>query len=394
MSEPLNEDELSSLVKEAVTTGTPLEVRGGGTKRAIGRPVEAKQGMTTRGLAGIVDYDPTELVITALAGTPVHEVQAALAPRSQQFAFEPRDLRALLGANGDETLGGLVCANLSGPRRFAAGGVRDHLLGFRAVSGRGEIFKSGGRVVKNVTGYDLSKLVVGSFGTLAILSEVTLRVTPRPAETGTLIVSGREIDRFAATLDVASGAGALTGGAYLTAGARVDFPHLAGTRQATIAVRFEGDTAIAAANAARKRLGPADTDVLETDASTELWAAIRDLAPLLGSDGNIWRVSLRRTAIAAFVESLDLPEGAPLMVDWVGGQIWFAEPQGIDVRARLHAAAGPDGHATVIRAADHRPTETSVFHPQSPAVAALSRRIKHHFDPKGILNPGRLYADY
>ena len=392
--EPETEAELCDLVKGAVAKDTPLEVRGNGTKRAIGRRVDAARVIATGGLAGIVDYDPTELVITALAGTPLHEVQALLAAQSQQFAFEPRDLRALLGVTGAETLGGLICANLSGPRLFVAGAVRDHLLGFRAVSGRGEIFKSGWRVVKNVTGYDLSKLVVGSFGTLAILREVTLRVTPRPAETGTLIVPDVEIDGVAAMFEAASQVGPLTGGTYLASGALTGLRHLVGNVRTAVALRFEGDTALAAAQVAHERIGAADPLILETDTSLELWAAIRDLVPLIGISGNLWRVSLRRTALSPFIDGIELPDAEPMIADWAGGQIWFGESRGVDVRARLRAAAGQDGHATLIRADERMPTVNSVFQPQSPAIAALSQRIKQHFDPKGILNRGRLYAEY
>ncbi len=394
LAEPTTEEELCEVVRAAVSNEVSLEVLGGGTKRAIGRPTVATQAVTTRRMSGIIDYDPTELVMSAHAGTPLHIIQTALAEHAQQFAFEPRGLNRLFNDAGEETVGGVVATNLSGPRRFAAGAVRDHLLGFRAVSGRGELFKSGGRVVKNVTGYDLSKLVTGSFGTLAVLTEVTLRVVPRPAETGTLVLSGVGVDAIVAVFEAASQVGAFTAGVFLTSASLSAMPPLATNDHAAVALRFEGDTASAAARvAAQAFVGRYSTTILETEESLDLWAQIRDLRYLAGAPGAVWRVSLARTSVAAFVAGLGLSVATPLGVDWAGGQVWFADTDGIDVRKVLKAAAGPDGHATLIRAGSDGRPEPPVFHPQSDVVAALSRRIKRHFDPKGVLNPSRMYAD-
>ncbi|NQV80860.1 MAG: glycolate oxidase subunit GlcE [Alphaproteobacteria bacterium] len=391
LAEPTTEEELCEVVRAAVVHNVPLEVLGGGTKRAIGRPTVATQAVTTRRMSGIIDYDPTELVISAHAGTPLHTIRAALAERAQHFAFEPRSPSGLFDIPGEETVGGVVATNLSGARRFVAGAVRDHLLGFRAVSGRGEVFKSGGRVVKNVTGYDLSKLVTGSFGTLAVLTEVTLRVMPQPAETGTLVLSGVGIDDIVAVFDTASQVGAFTAGVFLTSASLSAMPQPVTVDHSAVALRFEGDTACAAARVtAQAFVGRYGATILETEESLKLWAQIRDLGYLSGAAGAVWRVSLARTSVAAFVAGLGLPEDAPLGVDWAGGQVWFVDKDSIDVRKALKAAAGPDGHATLIRAGSAGRPE--VFHPQPDPVAALSRRIKHHFDPKGVLNPGRMYA--
>jgi glycolate oxidase FAD binding subunit len=387
--QPTTDTDLSGVIQDAIANGTRLEVCGGGTKRAIGRAVHTDACVTVQSIAGITDYDPTELVVTAGAGTPVRELTAAMAAESQHFAFEPRNLCGLLGVEDHETIGGLIAANLSGPRRFTAGGIRDHVLGFQAVSGRGELFKSGGRVVKNVTGYDLSKLVTGSFGTLAVLTEVSLRVVPRPREVGTLLIGATTIDDMRGHIDAVSASGSVTGAAFLSRRCVSATSDLDLSNGPALAIRFEGDTALSAARAARDVFS-VETKVLETGQSTGLWEQIRDLRFLVEKGVDLWRISLPRTSTPTFVKNLD---EAHFIADWAGGQIWLADSSGLDIRLRLKEAAGQDGHATLIRAKDSQRTDDSVFHPQSAPVAALSQRIKHHFDPKGVLNPGRMYAD-
>ena len=386
--QPTTDIDLSDIIQDAIANGTRLEVCGGGTKRAIGRAIQTDASVTVQSIAGITDYDPTELVVTARAGTPVRELTAAMAAESQHFAFEPRNLCGLFGVEDHETIGGLIAANLSGPRRFTAGGIRDHVLGFQAVSGRGELFKSGGRVVKNVTGYDLSKLVTGSFGTPAVLTEVSLRVVPRPREVGTLLFGATTIDDMRGHIDAVSASGSVTGAAFLSSRCASAASDLGLPNGPVLAIRFEGDTALSATRAARDGFSVA-TRTLETEESTALWAQIRDLRFLEGKGADLWRISLPRTSTSAFVKNLD---EARFTADWAGGQIWLTDSSGLDIRQRLHEAAGQDGHATLIRAKDSQRSDDSVFHPQSSPVAALSQRIKHHFDPKGVLNPGRMYA--
>src|SRR3954452_20259733 len=193
---PANLTELRDSVAAALAAEEPIEIVGGGSKRALGRPLQTPHLLDLSRLAGIRDYAPSELVLTAGAATPLAEIERALAECGQMLAFEPPDWRALLGSDSESTLGGVLACNLSGPRRIKAGAARDHFLGFRGVSGRGEACKAGGQVVKNVTGYDLCKLMAGSFGTLAALEEVTVKVLPQPETLSTVMLWG--LDALAA----------------------------------------------------------------------------------------------------------------------------------------------------------------------------------------------------
>lgn len=387
--EPGSEADILALVRWALAEREPLEILGAGTKRGIGRPVEAGHHLSMRRCAGICQYEPTELYVTAAAGTPLVEIEAALVEKGQHFAFEPRDLAHLFGGDGAQTVGGAVAAGLSGPRRYVAGGARDHLLGFRAVSGRGEAFKSGGRVVKNVTGYDLSKLIAGSFGTLAVLSEVTLRVAPRPRQAVTLLVTGRTYADAAALYGCASATGSATGLAYMsTAG---DLESVANSDGSVAAIRLEGDTAHIAAATLKKEIGT-DCSLVEEDQHVRVWSAIRDLTLLGRSASNLWRLSLPKSATEPFVAKL--APHSPFIVDWAGRQIWLASDMtGNDLRRIVFETTGPDGHATLIRGSAELRRTIPVFNPQPPALAALVRSVKGQFDPKGVLNPGRLTPD-
>lgn len=386
--EPTTEAELVSLIRWAAAESSALEVIGRGTKRGIGRPVEAQHVLSTNRLSGISAYEPTELYVTAAAGTPLDGITSTLAEGGQQFAFEPRSVGALFGEAGAGTIGGLVATALSGPRRPFAGAVRDHVLGFRAVSGRGEVFKSGGTVVKNVTGYDLSKLIAGSFGTLAVMSEVTLRTVPIPRQSATVVVRGVGLPDLLSLRAAAAQGGAFTGCSYLA-------PRVTGSSGMTggtsaLLIRFEGDTADAAAFAARDAIrGHADADVLEGGTDANAWQAVSDLVAFADDAGPLWRVSLPRTAVARFVAALlDIER---YLVDWDGGQVWFTSALDTPtVRSILRQCAGEDGHATLIRSSEDRRRRDAVFHPEPAALASLTRRVKAQFDPNHVLNPGRL----
>lgn len=389
--EPENEAQLVDLIRWAAAENEPLEVVGRGSLRAIGRPVDAGHVASTKRLSGLQAYEPTELYVTAAAGTPLDEVTAALAERGQRLAFEPRDLSGLFGEPGSNTVGGMVAAALSGPRRPWAGAVRDHVLGFRAVSGRGEVFKSGGTVVKNVTGYDLSKLIAGSFGTLAVMSEVTLRTVPLPHETATVVLRGKALTAFLPQRDVVLRRATLSGSAFLSGPAAAS-AGLAGDAAALL-FRFEGDTANAAAAAAHDALGvSAEAEMLDGETSANTWRAVRDLTAFAEDKRPLWRVSLPRTSLAGFVAALDDVDS--YLVDWDGGQVWFISDLDTPaVRSVLHRCAGEDGHATLIRAPEDRRRRDAVFQPQPAALAMLTGRVKAQFDPNGILNPGRLGED-
>ncbi|SDN70802.1 glycolate oxidase subunit GlcE [Aureimonas jatrophae] len=394
---PGTAEDVRAIVADAVAQGTPLAVEGTGSKGGLGRPVQVARTLSTAGLSGILFYEPEELVLSARAGTPLAEIEALLSSRGQRLDFEPMDYGPLHGrARGEGTLGGLLACNLSGPRRIKAGAARDHVLGIEAVSGRGEIFRSGGRVVKNVTGYDLSKGMAGSFGTLAVLTEVTIKVLPASATETTLLLRGLDDEQAAGAMAGAMGSSAEASGAahlpYDVAGRVVD--GALGRAPAT-AIRLEGIAPSVAARAdhlARglERLGSLER--LEGEASVRFWRDVRDARPFAdGTERPVWRVSLAPTHAPAFVMDLRMGAGTDAFYDWQGGLVWLRMEAGADealVRGLVARHGG--GHATLVRASVAERAATPVFQPQPAALAALSARLKHQFDPAGVLNPGRM----
>jgi glycolate oxidase FAD binding subunit len=398
---PSTTGELRELVAAAVAAGTPLEVLGRGSKQALGRPLALERAVQLDRLAGIGLYEPEELVMSAACGTPLVEIEALLAANQQQLAFEPPDYGALLGGEpGRATIGGVFACNLSGPRRIKAGAARDHLLGIQAVTGRGDLIKSGGRVVKNVTGYDLSKLLAGSFGTLAIMTELTFKVLPAAAETATLLFAGLERERaFAAMRQALGSAHDVAGAACLPSAAaarsRLDPVAAAGTGVA--ALRLEGPgPSVEYRAAALARLfteSGGRVERLDADTSATLWREIRDAALLPPDAPALWRVSLAPADGSVLISRLERELELNWQADWGGGLLWLAVHGAEDGgAAAIRAALAEGGHATLIRAGAELRTAVPVFQPQAPALARLTARVKDSFDPGRILNPGRMYA--
>ncbi len=387
-------------VRWAMAEETPLELLSGATKRGYGRPVQAAHSLDLSRLSGIDLYEPEELVLRAGPGTPMAEIEAALAEAGQMLAFEPADLGPLYGhERGRQTLGGVIAANLSGPRRIKAGAARDHLLGFEGVSGRGEAFKSGGRVVKNVTGYDLSKLMAGSLGTLAALTQVTVKVLPAPEAVRTVLVPGLDEVRAVAAMAAAlNSPHEVSAAAHLPASvaARCSLAAVREPGAAVTALRVEGPAPSVEhrAKALRDMLGTGGSTAELTGASSEaFWREVRDVAPLLPDpDRLVWRLSVPPAAGAAVYPGL--PGMGEAYLDWGGGLIWLALPASPDGLAEAVRAtiAECGGHATLMRAPDDVRAAVPVFQPLEPAVAALSARLKEQFDPRGVLNPGRMTA--
>ena len=381
----------------AAATGA-LNIVGRGTKRGFGRPMIGSRIVSLAGLAGITAYEPEELVLDAKAGTPVADITKALAESRQELAFEPPDLGPLWGAAPDSgSIGGAIACNLAGPRRIKAGGARDHLLGFSAVSGRGEIFKAGGRVVKNVTGYDLCKLMAGSFGTLAVMTMLSLKVLPAPEKVRTLLLF--DLSRAAAwtamTQALASGH-EVSAAAYVPAAlsATLDEPRV-GAGFSVTALRVEGPARSVQDRLAglRKILG-GRTEDLHTKSSSAFWRRIGDVQPFVGDARAVWRISVPPQGGLAVAEAVEKLPGADMFFDWGGALAWVAVPD-IDgasadiIRASVAAAGG--GHATLVRAAPATRALVPPFQPPPAPLAALERRIKEVFDPKNILNPGRMW---
>jgi len=405
---PSDLTELREAIGDALAAGEPLELVAGGTKRGLGRPLQVPRTLDLSELSGIRDYQPNELVLTAAAATPLGVIEAALAPARQMLAFEPPNWSRLLGVPAEgavrRTIGGALACNLSGPRRIKAGAARDHFLGFRGVSGRGEMFKSGGKVVKNVTGYDLSKLIAGSYGTLAAIEEVTVKVLPRPEQCETIVLCG--LDPAAATRAMSHALASpheVSGAVYLPAGATAALTSLADL-PGIAALRLEGPPPSVAFR--RERLlaeltADCDATVLEDEASTAFWRAIRDVEPFADLAGRtIWRVLVAPSRGAELGETIARAVDATWFVDWGGGLLWVAVASGEDMaedggallmRSAIRGTDGQGtGHATLIKGSAALRRAVPVFEPQPPALAALTARVKDSFDPRHILNPGRM----
>ena len=392
--------DVEDAVRWALSEDKTLELIGRGSMRALGRPSQSDLTLDLSGLSGVTLYEPEELVLSAKAGTPLKEIEELVASKGQQLEFEPMDYGPVLGvpaASG--SLGGALAVNLAGPRRIKSGAARDHFLGVAAVSGRGEAFKSGGRVVKNVTGYDLCKLLAGSFGTLAAMTEVTIKTLPRPETEATLLLHGLDDARAGEAMSAAMASSCdVSGAAHLPAAVAARCDGL-DTGEAVTVLRLEG-----VAPSVRHRrdalagiLKPyAAAEPLEEGRSRTLWRTLRDAAPF-SADGPVgerplWRVSTapsRGSALAAHIGA-----GAEIFYDWAGGLLWIATPAADDAGAAAVRAAVAEhgGHATLIRAPAAVRAAVAVFEPQSGVLAAVTKRVKDGFDPKGVLNPGRMWA--
>ncbi|MGO4572925.1 glycolate oxidase subunit GlcE [Microvirga sp. 2TAF3] len=387
---PRDEQEAAAVVTEAVAKRTKLTIAGSNTKAAVGRPVQADASLSSTALKGITLYEPAELVISARSGTPLSEVVRTLAGKGQELPFEPMDYRPLLGSKGEPTIGAVAAMNISGPRRIMAGAARDSLIGVRFVNGRGEIVKSGGRVMKNVTGLDLVKLMAGSWGTLGLLTEVTFKVLPKHERMSTLLMRGLDDKSAIEALSQALGSPFdVTGAAHLPA------PDRQGARTL---IRLEGfsvsvDYRLNELRRLLKRFESAD--ILEGRGAEALWQSVRDATVLHNrGDQAIWRVSTAPMKGPDFTARVAAAVDARWFYDWGGGLIWIATPLDGDLGAAAirEATKAFGGHATLVGAPEEQRSTLDVFEPQDEAVMTLTRSIKASFDPSGILNPGRMYA--
>ncbi|MCR4265580.1 glycolate oxidase subunit GlcE [Nitratireductor sp. ZSWI3] len=394
---PATAAQVLEAVRWAVAEETSLEIVGHGTKRGIGQPVEARHRLDLSKLSGITLYEPEELVLSARAGTPVAEIEAALREHNQELAFEPMDYGPLLdGEAGRGTIGGLLAANLSGPRRIKAGAARDHILGVHAVSGRGETFKSGGRVVKNVTGYDLSKGLAGSWGTLAVATDVTFKVLPAAETETSFLVTGLDDAQASAAMAAAMGSSAeVSGAAHLPEGVAGRFIDggLAGGARTVLRVEGFGPSVAYRIDLLTRLLKPfGAAETLDEAVSRRLWREIRDCKPFAdGSPAPVWRVSMPPSQGHLMVDAFRRAAGANAFYDWQGGLVWLrmeADPEAEILRELITHFGG--GFATLVRAPLATRAATPVFEPQPAPLAALSARLKEQFDPKGVLNPGRM----
>lgn len=391
---PSDEASVIDAIRDAIARHEPLAVRGRGSKMGMLRPVQAAATLCTADLAGITLHSPSELIISARAGTTIPDLEATLAKGGQGLISEPPDLSQLLGVDGPATIGGIVAANLSGPRRVAWGATRDHVMGIRAVNGSAELIRSGGRVLKNVTGLDLCKLVSGSHGTLAVLTEVTLKVLPVAERTGSLVLSGLAPKQAVLALSAALGSPfSVSGAAYLPEAAAARVPELAG--QGAVAVIRIEDFAPSVDYRLAKLAGilaaHATPTRLDHDASANAWRAIRDAQPLEANPGDaIWRVSVRPSAGPGVLTAIEAA-GARGFLDWGGGLVWIAGAPALHDRVTA-AACLAAGTWTLLRGPDTMRAAVHVIPPEPEPLAEITRRVKAAMDPHGILNPGRMTA--
>ena len=383
----------SAIARQIAAAREPLLVRGAGTKSGMLRPVQAAGTIGTADLTGITLYAPKELIISACAGTPLREIETALAEHGQHLIAEPPDLSVLLGTESNtQTLGGVVATNLSGPRRVTWGAMRDHVMGVRAVTGRGEVIHSGGRVLKNVTGLDLCKLLTGSHGTLGVISEITLKVLPAPESVGTIVLPGLDARSAVVALSAALGSPyGVSGAAWLPAESAALLPNPIGHSVALIRIEDFATSVAYRTEKLRAELAVAGAEILDGTASRTLWHAVRDVRVLPVSGGDaIWRVSVRPSAGPGVLRAV---EDAAGFLDWGGGLVWFAGPATETTHRAIEAAARAAGGTwTLMRAPDSLRNAVDVVPPEPAPLAAITRRVKRAMDPRGILNPGRIYA--
>lgn len=401
---PRDEKDLSAAIAGLAASGTAAEIKGAGSKRGLGRPIVGEVVVETVGLSGLTLYEPTELVMAARAGTPLAEIEKALAERGQMLAFEPVDLGPVSGgAAGTQTIGGVFATAVSGSRRIQMGAARDHILGVRAVNGRGEIFKSGGRVLKNVTGYDVGRALVGSWGTLAVLSELTFKVMPLPERSETLIFPGLTEEIAVEAMCAALGTPfEVSGTVHLTAALTPRLETKAVAREAgpVTAIRIENfatsvDYRTGRLAEALKVYGQPQR--LGHEVSLKFWQELRRLSVFTrqAAEGSqLWRLSTAPRKVAAVMTAIRRNTDAEACLDASGGIIWLEVPASADAGAAdiRRILAGHGGHATLISAAADVRGAVEVFHPMNTAVERLSAGLKNAFDPLRILNRGRMYA--
>ncbi len=394
--------ELASMLAPFIEARTPIEIMGSGSKRRIGRPMQAAVTLSTSSLRGVFMYEPTELVMGAHAGTPLAQIEADLAAQGQMLAFEPIDLGPTTGGTANtQTIGAVFAANVSGPRRIAVGAARDHLLGIEGVNGRGEVFQSGGRVMKNVTGYDLCRGLSGSWGTLACLTQLTYKVLPMAEDAATLVYTGLTEEIGVELLCAAmTSPFEVTGTVHLpeAVARRLQDPQLRALAKSVTAIRIENfaESVAYRSGQLKERLKVyGDPIVLDAGHTLSFWGELRRLSVMPYSPATaLWRISTAPKKGPQVVAAIRRHMPAEVYYDWSGGLVWLEVQASSDAGASdiRRALAVNGGHATLIRAEPSVRAAVEVFQPQAPAVERLLRGLKTAFDPYGLFNPGRMYA--
>ncbi len=386
IEKPRSEQEIADYINNAYVHVKPVEIIGGGTRSGLGHQVIARSKVSLENHAGIKLYEPEALTLVAKAGTPLKQLQETLMENGQRLPFEPMSHQAIFGTTGNSTIGGVVACNISGPRRIQAGACRDSLIGVRFVNGKGEIIKNGGRVMKNVTGLDLVKLMCGSHGTLGVITEVAFKVLPIAEREATLSISGLSVEKAIWVLSRAlSTPFDITGAAHLPDynGNSLTIMRVEGFSN-QVDYRLSGLRKVIAANF--------DSEIIEGQEHANLWRLVRDVEPFKENTYPVWRVSTMPSQAPIIYNAIRETFDAKFVFDWAGGLIWIRVDDICTARASeiRNVISSCGGHATLVRAGDELRRKTPAFHPQIKRIADLSRSIRNKFDPAGILNPGRL----
>ncbi|MBR9778809.1 glycolate oxidase subunit GlcE [Thalassospira xiamenensis] len=397
---PTTPEQLREAISWALGSKNPLEIIGSGSKKTYGHAVAADHVLDLSKLTGVMFYEPEELVVSVRAGTSLAEIHALLRDKNQQFHFEPGNFPGLLADGVTDhagTIGGLIASNLSGPRRIKVGAARDHLLGFEAISGRAEDFKSGGRVMKNVTGFDLSKLMAGSFGTLGVMHTITMKVMPRDEKTRTVLIACDDMQIAGSAMTRALGSENEVSAAAWIAREQVvklGLDIVTGIGAGIVALRVEGPAPSVAwrCEALRKLLADIGaSEELHSANSNAFWQAVADVVPFAGGIGLLWRVSGPPASGGAIAAKLADETGGKIMMDWAGAQIWLQLAGGDAMADKVRdIAVSYDARAVLVRAPEDIRNQVPVFHAEDAALARINARIRENFDPEGILNPGRI----
>lgn len=401
---PESSDEVAAAVNDALAGGVSMEIIGRGTRRHLGRPVSADITLDLSRISGIVLYEPEELILVVAPGTPMPEVQNVLAQHGQHLPFEPPDYGRLWGRGcGKGTIGGAVMTGCNGPRRLTAGGTRDYMLGLKGVNGFGEKFVAGGRVVKNVTGFDLPKLLTGSFGTLCAATELTLKVLPAPADAATLVIFGLSDEGAITAMTCALNevSAQVSSVAHLPADVATlsACDQISSRGESATLIRIEGfgPSVVSGLTELQSRLGSCGENcILDCYATTTLWGEVADCAFFVDSTKSVWRISVPPAFGAIVGNRLRQITDGRCFYDWAGGAIWIETDQATraiatQIRDLLYDEIGTDGHATLIRASVDTRALIEPFQSLEPVLTRLNERVRKQFDPQRILNPGRMY---
>ncbi|MBD19757.1 MAG: 2-hydroxy-acid oxidase [Rhodospirillaceae bacterium] len=396
---PRDSKDLESIIGDALVNRTPLEIIGGGSKRAIGQLMPTKKEVSLSALSGITLYEPKELVLSAYAGTPLEEIESVLGEHNQHLAFEPINLSHLFFYNAVQTIGGVISTNLAGPRRIYSGAPRDHLLGATMITGRGETIKTGGRVVKNVTGYDLCKLFAGSYGTLAAATKLTMKVLPVGSKIRTVLISlEKEKDAVSAMIASLQSPYEVSGASFITSALtrRSEVSYIARANSSIVGIRIEGSGPSVNARCSKLKnllMSYGDIQELHYHNSMKFWQEVANVSPYKNKKGAIWRISVVPSMVIETVNKIIRDLAVEYYLDWGGGLIWLRlieDRSDAGARTIRNSIEVGKGHATLIRATEDIRAQVPVFQPQASGIRELSKRIKESFDPAGILNPNKM----